>query len=134
MFVNIATNLKIPNNSICNIAFQKTDDPVLNVINKYRYHSSTVMINNKIEPESIFSFTTVPNEDVLRKTKNLNVSKTSQQSDISIKILIENSEYFSPYFQKNIHYCLERSLFPRDLKLADVAPVYKKKSKASKDN
>ena len=34
--------------------FQKTDDPVLNAINKYRYHSSIVMINSKIEPESIF--------------------------------------------------------------------------------
>ena len=29
---------------------------------------------------------------------------------------------------------MEQSSFPHDLKLADVAPVYKKKSKASKDN
>ena len=29
---------------------------------------------------------------------------------------------------------MEQSLFPHDLKLADVAPVYKKKFKASKDN
>ena len=33
--------------------FQKTDDPVLNAINKCRYHSSTVMINSETEPESI---------------------------------------------------------------------------------
>ena len=39
------------------------------------------MINSKIEPESIFSFTTVQYDDVLRKTKNLNVLKASQQSD-----------------------------------------------------
>ena len=133
-FVNVVSNLKILNNHNCNMDFQKTDDPVLNAISKYRYHSSIVMINSKFEPESKFSFTTVQYEDVLRKTKNLNVSKASQQSDIPIKILIENSEYFSLYFHKNIHYCLERSLFPRDLKLADVAPVYKKKSKASKES
>ena len=36
--------------------FQKTDDPVLNAINKYRCHLSIVMINSKIDPESIFSF------------------------------------------------------------------------------
>ena len=47
--------------------FQKTDDPVLNAINKYRYHSSIVMINSKIEPESTFSFTTVQYDDVLKK-------------------------------------------------------------------
>ena len=33
--------------------FQKTNDPVLNAINKYRHHSSIVMINSKIEPESL---------------------------------------------------------------------------------
>ena len=114
--------------------FQKTDDPVLNAINKYRYHRSIVIINSKIEPESIFSFTTVQYEDVLRKTKNLNVLKASQQSDILTKILMENSEYFLLCFHENINYCLEQSLFPHDLKLADVALVYKKKSKASKDN
>ena len=50
------------------------------------------MINSKIEPESIFSFTTVQYDDVFRKIKNLNISKASQQSDIPTEILIENSE------------------------------------------
>ena len=74
--------------------FRKTVDSVLNAINKNRYHSSIVMIDSKIEPESIFSFTTGQYEDVLRKTKNLNVSKASQQCDILTKMLIKNSEYF----------------------------------------
>ena len=34
--------------------FQKADDPALDVINKYKYHSSIVMINSKIESDSIF--------------------------------------------------------------------------------
>ena len=33
--------------------FQKTDDPVLNAINKCRYHSSIVTIISETEPESI---------------------------------------------------------------------------------
>ena len=53
--------------------FQKTDNPVLNAINKYNFHSSIVMIKNKFEPESMFSFTLVQYEDILTKTKNLNV-------------------------------------------------------------
>ena len=68
----------------------------------------------------------------VEKTTNLSFSKASQQSDIPTKILIEKSEYFWLYFHKNINDCLEQSLFPHDLKLADVAPIYKKKSKASK--
>ena len=74
--------------------FKKTDDPVLNATNKYRYHSSIVMINSKSEPESIL----LQYDDVLRKTKNFNVWKASQQSDIPTKILIENSEIFFTLF------------------------------------
>ena len=39
------------------------------------------------------------------------------------------------YFHESINDCLDRSLlFPLDLKLANVTPVYKKQSKHSTDN
>ena len=38
------------------------------------------MIKSKIEPESIYSFTLLQYKDILRKTKNLNVSKTLKQN------------------------------------------------------
>ena len=41
---------------------------------------------------------------------------------------------FARYFHKNISFCIENSIFPSDLKIADVAPVFKKKSKISKYN
>ena len=59
---------------------------------------------------------------------------TTQQNDIPTKILKENSEVFARYIHKNIHFCIENSIFPFDLKVADVTPVFKKKSKTSKDN
>ena len=46
----------------------------------------------------------------------------------------ENSEVFIRYFHKNINFCIGNSIFPSDLKVADVTPVFKKKSKNSKDN
>ena len=93
------------------------------------------MIKSKIDPQRKLSFTSLQYEKVLRKIKSLNVSKVSQQIDIPTKILIENFKYFACYFHENITYCLDKSLlFPLDLKLADVAPVFKKKSKSSKDN
>ena len=45
------------------------------------------MIKIKIDPQSKFSFNSVQYEDVLRKIKGLNVSKSSQQSDIRAKTL-----------------------------------------------
>ena len=41
---------------------------------------------------------------------------------------------FAGYFQKNINFCIENSIFPSDLKVVDVTPAFKKKFKTSKDN
>ena len=70
----------------------------------------------------------------MKKVNTLDVAKASQQSDISTKILKQNSDYFAEYFYENINQCISKSVFPSDLKLTDVTPVYKKKSKNSNDN
>ena len=41
---------------------------------------------------------------------------------------------FARYFHKNLNFCIENSIFPSDLKVTDVPPAFKKKSKTSKDN
>ena len=133
-FINIVPNLEIETDHNCNLGFQRTGDLVLDAINKYKCHSSINMTKSKIDKQLKFSFTTVQHEDILKKIKSSKVSKASQQSDIPTRILIDNSEYFASYFHENISYCLGESLlFPHDLKLADVTPAYKKKSRSSKD-
>ena len=82
------------------------------------------MIKNKNNTQ--FSFALVQYDDVLKKVKKLNTSKASQQSDIPTKILRENSEFFTRFFNSNINQCLEVDIFPSDLKTADVTPAYKK--------
>ena len=64
----------------------------------------------------------------------VDTAKASQQSDIPTKILKQNSDYFAEYFYENINQCISKSIFPSDLKLADETPVYKMKSKNTKDN
>ena len=57
-----------------------------------------------------------------------------QQNDIPTKILKEDSQLFERYFHENMNFCIENSAFPSDLKVADVTPAFKKKSKNSNDN
>ena len=134
-FINIVPNLKIETDHNCNLEFQRTGDPVIDAINKYKCLSSIAMIKSKIDKQLKFSFTPVQYEDILRKIESLKVSKASKQSNIPTRILIDNSEYFASYFHENINYCLGESLlFPHDLKLADVTTAYKKKFRSSKDN
>ena len=68
----------------------------------------------------------------LKKSNNPDTAKASQQSDISTKILKQNSDYFAEYFCKNIDQCILKSVLSPNFKLANVNPVYKKKSKISK--
>ena len=70
----------------------------------------------------------------MKIVNTLDTAKASQQSDIPTKILKQNSDYFTEYFYENINQYISKSIFPSDLKFADVTLVYKKKSKNSKDN
>ena len=114
--------------------FIATDDQVINAVNKFRNHPSIFMMKNKKKTAQSFPFSPVTYGDVFKKVNTLNTAKVCQQSDIPTKILKQNSDYFADYFYENINQCISKSIFPSDLKLADVTPVYKKKSKNSKDN
>ena len=61
-FINIVPNLKITTDHFQNPDFQRTENPVLNAINKYKYHPSIAMIKSKIDKQFKFSFTA----DILR--------------------------------------------------------------------
>ena len=110
-FVNIVPNLKISTDHVYDNDFIATDDQVANAVNKFRNHSSIIMIKNKKKNDQSFSFGPVTYNDVLKIVNTLGASE---------------------YFYENINQCISKSIFPSDLKLADVTPVYKKKSKNSR--
>lgn len=66
---------------------------------------------------------------VFTEIRNLQTSQTTQQIDIPWKILNETLQIFARYFRGNIN-----SIFPFDLKLADITEAFKKKWKILKDN
>ena len=135
-FINIVPNLKILTNHNYDTDFLLTNDQVANALNKFRNHPNIIMIKNKRKNDQCFSSAPVTYVDILKKknNNNLDIAKTFQQSDIPTKIVKQNSDYFTGYFCGNINQCISKSMFPPDLKLADVTPVYKNKSKNSKDN
>ena len=104
--------------------YTEADDLVLHAINKFKNHPIIIMMKRKNNPCS-FSFSSVQ-YDILKKTKNLGTAKISQESDIPTKILKANYEFFAQHFCENKNYCICHSIFPSNLKSADVTPVYKK--------
>ena len=115
-FINIVPNLKIPVENNIDHDFTETDDLVLNAINKFKNHPSIIMIKRKNNPCGSFSFSSVQYDDILKKTKNLDTAKASQESDIPTKILKANREFFAQCFCENINYCIYHSILPSNLK------------------
>ena len=76
-----------------------------------------------------FSFKFENQEKISKLIQNLICNKATQQYDIPIKILKENSEIFSYILCHNFNSSLFSKIFPSSLKKADITPIYKKDEK-----
>ena len=81
-----------------------------------------------------FSFENVSLEDVKKVTLELDITKASQFLDIPTKTLSRMLIFFPEIFFVSINYSISNSIFPEQLKLAEVKPVYKKNLRADKEN
>ena len=131
-FVNIAPSLKISPKEYETVV-GNDNEQILNYISKFKNHLSINVIKARKKKSKLF-FNYISHEEVLNEIRKLQIATAIQQNYIPTKILKENSEMFARYFHKNINFCIENSIFPSDLKVADVTPAFKKKSKTSKDN
>ena len=73
-----------------------------------------------------FSFKFESQEKFSKLIQNLNCNKATQQYDIPIKILKENSEIFSYILCHNFNNSLFSKVFPNNLKKADITSVFQK--------
>ena len=126
-FVNVVSNLSI------NILDEKSSK---GDISNYDNHPSIITIKQRItDTNKIFPFRKVTKEEISSAIKTLNGQKKSTLSnDIPTKIIPQFSEIFTNFLYNNFTSCLERGIFPDELKLLEVVPVYKKNDKKNKSN
>lgn len=70
----------------------------------------------------------------LKKQKKICHKKTSQNPDILVIIIKENSAIISCFLPHNFHNLLSCSTFTTAMKYADVKLIYKKDNKVDKEN
>ena len=70
-------------------------DPTLKAIAKWRNHPSILAIASEYKKRANVSFNFVSKEDVLTEIKMLDVSKAIQESDIPVKIIKANENFFA---------------------------------------
>ena len=113
----------------------ETQNPVLNIIEKYKFHPSIKLIKSKNKGlSSSFSFKFATINEVKKSINNLDPKKAAQREDIYTSILKANADFFASYVCNDINASISSSTFPNQLKEADIIPAHKKKSKLSKEN
>ena len=129
-FINIPIQ-NMPNQPYeCNKSQEQ--DPVLNIIEKCKFHPSIKLIQSKNKGlSSSFSFKFATINEVKKSINNLDPKKASQKEDICTSILKANADFFASYVCNDINASISSSTFPNQLKEADIIPAHKKKSKLS---
>ena len=112
---------------------ENIDNPILKTIVKCRSHPSTLAIVSEYKNRANFSFDFVSKEDVFTEIKVLDVSNAIQESDVPVKVIKANENFFA----EAICFYLKKSLngkFPNCLNLTIITPVLKKGARTSKNN
>ena len=127
-FSKTVDELKIPN-----ISNYKLDNPFKEALKYFENHPSITNIKSKCFVAN-FTFRDTSSGEFVKLIKTLAVKKTSQKSDIPIKIVKLNADFLGNFIYKNFNYCLKKGEFPCVLKYADVITVHKKEIKCDKAN
>ena len=134
-FSNVVKNLKIPEKFVTDSLPQSLSrHPTLNAILKYKNHPSMRVIKRFSQRFSSFYFSHVDKNTVLKEIKKLNLNKAVQDSDIPVKILKENADFFADYIYLQFNEAVDSSKFADFFKSADISAAFKQGSQNKKEN
>ena len=99
------------------------------IINYYHNHISIEKIKSSNNTQSeLFTFNLVSSDEIKREILNFNNKKASREGDIPVNILKDAIDTYLPILTTVINSSIEQNEFPNELKLADVIPIYQKKT------
>ena len=81
-----------------------------------------------------FSFCHTRMEDIICEITSLDVSKATPKDSITPKLIKENLDLFAQKLFVDFNVAIDTGLFPNNMKLADVSPIFKKGDRLDKVN
>ena len=133
-FSNSMKNLEVDRDFYVN-NLTNLDDPVENIIEKFKDHPSIVSINQNGFTSNTISFQFVSENDVYRVIiNNIHSSKSYQKNNIPPNVLKENADAYTSVLCDDINRNIVKGKFPVNLKKADITPLFKKLERILKSN
>ncbi len=128
-FSNIANDIG-PNDPI-DIA---DENFLTDIVNKYSDHESIIAIKKSIKFHSVFKFHTVTSNYVFGILSKLNANKATGFDKIPPKVVKLCANELAVGLTELINKALIENIFPDDMKLADLCPMFKKNDDTLKNN
>ena len=120
-FTNITKHINLKANKISH------REELVNILDTFKNHKSVQRIKlANFHSYSILNFSKVTESEVRKEILNLSSKKATKYGDIPAKILKKSVDIYIKEITFIINDCLEKGIFPDDLKLADVSPIFKK--------
>ena len=136
-FIDAVQNLDIrkfcsieENENDCNLS---PEARINQIISRYEFHPSILMIKSKVNISHKFKFDDVGKDEMYDKIKSLDPKKGSS-GDIPTDILIGSNDIVCGYLSDIYNQDKTRNQFPLPLKTADVAPHFKDDDRTSEKN
>ena len=106
-----------------------------NIIENFKNHESIQRIKlANFHHRQTFNFRYVSVKEVKKELMNLSSKKVTRKGDIPAKILKDSLSVYTKELTTVFNNCLKDGLFPNELKLADISPVFKKDDDLNKVN
>ena len=128
-FTNITKHMNLKANKISH------REELVNILNTFKNHKSVQRIKlANFHSYSTLNFSKVTESEVRKEILNFSTKKATKNGDIPAKILKKSVDIYIKEITFTINDCLEKGIFPDDLKLADVSPIFKKEDSFKKEN
>ena len=134
-FKNAVSTLNFKENRfITNRSSDDITDPADKAIDKHKFHPSIPLTQKHLKKHDVFSFKRVEIGDIEKEVNKINPKKAATSNSIPPKIFEKSSKISASALHKLFNDSIEKSDFPQNLKLADIAAVYKKNDTLDKTN
>ena len=131
-FSDAATNLEVDRE--LHTLVSNASDPVTIAIERYKNHPSIIKLNEEGFSNYNFDFKYTLETDIIAVIENLDSSKSYQKDNIPPNILKDNKDICSTFLINDVNKCIDKGMFPINLKNADISPLFKKNDRSLKLN
>jgi hypothetical protein len=107
---------------------------VEDIVELYKNHPSIKIIKENVQTDVFFTFRHVMQQELLKKLQDLKPNKSPGYDNLPPKLIKLGTETLSHTLMPILNACLDRNIFPEEMKYAEVPPAYKKKNRLLKEN